>query len=103
MRKCKLAKHMYKKFLNAKPSPDGSPEHVYWTTAAATCHGQGTDQRGNKSRMLAVPSGVLMQAPCGHYNRRTPYCHGSNLSGKQRTCELQSQPGGEVTLVQCSS
>jgi hypothetical protein len=26
---------MYKKLLNAKPSPDGSPEHVRWMAAAA--------------------------------------------------------------------
>jgi hypothetical protein len=25
---------MYKKVLNAKPSPDGSPEHLYWTAAS---------------------------------------------------------------------
>jgi hypothetical protein len=25
-----------KKLVNAKPSPDGSPEHVPWTAAAAS-------------------------------------------------------------------
>jgi hypothetical protein len=27
---------MYKKLLNAKPSPDRSLEHVHWTAAAAS-------------------------------------------------------------------
>jgi hypothetical protein len=28
--------NVYKKLLNAKPSPDGSPDHVHWTAAAAS-------------------------------------------------------------------
>jgi hypothetical protein len=27
---------MYKKLVNAQPSPDGSPEHMHWTAAAAS-------------------------------------------------------------------
>jgi hypothetical protein len=27
---------VYKKLLNAKPFPDGSPEHVHWTAAAVS-------------------------------------------------------------------